>query len=183
MRVIAGSAKKRVLTVPRGWTGRPTADRVKEALFSILGDRVMDSSFLDIFAGIGNVGIEALSRGAVKCVFIEQEPKAVQAIKKNLALTGFQDRCRIVKNKALEGINKLSARKEQFSIIFLDPPYGFGHEVMIIEKLAEEALLLPGGVVISESSKREEIPIVIGGFVMTRQERYGDTMLSFFKQS
>jgi 16S rRNA (guanine(966)-N(2))-methyltransferase RsmD len=182
LRVIAGSAKKRLLTVPRGWTGRPTADRVKEALFNILGDFVMDSVFLDIFAGTGNVGIEALSRGAARCVFIEQEPIAVQAINKNIALTGFLDRCQILKSKALDGINRLSAVREQFNIIFLDPPYGCGHEVIVINKVAEGALLSTGGVLISESGKREEIPSKIGDLAMFRQERYGDTMLSFFKQ-
>ncbi len=182
MRIIAGSAKKRILTVPRGWTGRPTADRVKEALFSMLGDQIVDCNFLDIFAGTGNVGIEALSRGAARCVFVEQESKAVQAIKKNIILTGFHERCQIVKNSALDGINTLLVGKEQFNIIFLDPPYGCGHEVIIIDKLAGQGLLSPGGVIVAESSKREEIPSMIGEFRMFRQERYGDTMLSFFKQ-
>lgn len=181
MRIIAGSAKKRVLSVPRGWTGRPTADRVKESLFNILGQAVVNSRFLDIFAGTGNVGIEALSRGASRCVFIEQDARAVSGINKNLEITGFKDQSLIVKNSALGGIIALAAGKEKFNIIFLDPPYGYGHEVAVVGKLSGCDLLEPDGLVIAESGKREELPGQIGNLCMFRQEKYGDTMLSFFR--
>lgn len=180
MRIIAGSAKKRVLSVPRGWTGRPTADRVKESLFNILGERVVESRFLDIFAGTGNVGIEALSRGARRAVFVEQDRRAAEAIKKNLDLTGFTGHAMILKQDAITAVNSLAATRELFDLIFLDPPYCCGYEANVISGLSRLELLAPGGLIVAESSKREELPSTIGKLIMFRREKYGDTILSFF---
>lgn len=180
MRIIAGSAKKRVLTVPRGWTGRPTADRVKESLFNILGELVLESRFLDLFAGTGNVGIEALSRGARKAVFVEQDRRAVQAVNKNLDLTGFSQCATVLSQDVITAIKWLAAKKETFDLIFLDPPYGYGHEVTVVSQLGSSKLLTSEGLVVAESSKREVLPGTIGNLKLFRQEKYGDTMLSFF---
>lgn len=180
MRIIAGSAKKRVLTVPRGWTGRPTADRVKESLFNILGELVVESRFLDLFAGTGNVGIEALSRGARRAVFVEKDRRAVEAIKKNLELTGFVGLAMVLKQDVTAAVKSLAAKRELFDIIFLDPPYCCGYEINIINELSRLELLAPGGLVVAESSKRDELPDDIGNFIMLRQEKYGDTILSLF---
>ncbi len=185
MRVIAGSAKKRLLKVPPGWKGRPTADRVKEAIFNILGNLVIDSNFLDLFAGTGNVGIEALSRGARRAVFVEKDPRAAGTIVQNLRLSGLDSGSRVIAKDVFRALDELAKeekiRGQSFNIVFLDPPYGRGFEVPVIGKVLDLALLTPGGLIIAESSKRENLPDQISGLPLVRQERYGDTLISFYK--
>lgn len=181
MRVIAGVAKKRHLKVPSGWTGRPTADRVKESLFNILGGKVLDCAFLDLFAGTGNIGIEALSRGAKLAVFVEKDRRAAAAVGYNLKMTGFESRSKIVVRDVYQALAGLQGEGGGFDIIFLDPPYGQGFEVPVIKKVLELKLLASGGLVISESGKRETLPAHIGEVSLFRQERYGDTVISFYQ--
>lgn len=181
MRVIAGIAKKRLLKVPSGWTGRPTADRVKESLFNILGSRVLGCVFLDLFAGTGNIGIEALSRGAKKAVFVEKDRRAAGAIGHNLKMTGFESRSKVVVRDVCQGLAGIVAEGDRFDIVFLDPPYGQGLEVPVMEKVQELKLLTSGGLIISESSKRDALPPEIGGISLFRQEKYGDTVISFYQ--
>ncbi|MFZ5646508.1 MAG: 16S rRNA (guanine(966)-N(2))-methyltransferase RsmD [Bacillota bacterium] len=181
MRVIAGIAKKRLLKVPSGWTGRPTADRVKESLFNILGSRVLDCVFLDLFAGTGNIGIEALSRGAKKAVFVEKDRRAAGSIGHNLKLTGFASRSKIIVRDVYPALAGLAGTGEPFDIVFLDPPYGLGFEVPVIKKVTELELLALNGLIVSESSKKEKLPPEIGGVTLLRQERYGDTVISFYQ--
>ncbi|MCL6478045.1 MAG: 16S rRNA (guanine(966)-N(2))-methyltransferase RsmD [Peptococcaceae bacterium] len=186
MRIIAGSAKKRLLKVPPGWKGRPTSDRVKESLFNILGSRIIDSIFLDLFAGTGNVGIEALSRGALKTVFVEKDPRAARTIVQNLQMTGLYGNSRVIARDVYAALTELGSREEieeKFDIIFLDPPYGMGFEVPVIGRVLELGLLSPGGLIIAESSKRVELPSGIMGFPLVRKERYGDTVISFYRQT
>lgn len=181
MRIIAGSAKKRLLKVPSGWTGRPTADRVKESLFNILGDSIIDCRFLDLFAGTGNIGIEALSRGAANAVFVEQDRRASGAVLQNLKLTGFADKAIVLMKDVYRALAELENRGEKFDVVFLDPPYGKGYEVPVIGSLSEARLVSANGLIIAESSKREAMPSDVQGFLLFRQERYGDTILSFYK--
>lgn len=181
MRVIAGIAKKRLLKVPSGWTGRPTADKVKESLFNILGGRVLDCAFLDLFAGTGNIGIEALSRGAKLAVFVEKDRRAAAAVGYNLKMTGFESRSKIIIRDVYHALAGLQADGGGFDIVFLDPPYGQGFEVPVIMKVLELGLLSSGGIVISESGKREKLPANIGVGSLLRQERYGDTVISFYQ--
>lgn len=181
LRIIAGSAKKRVLKVPSGWTGRPTADRNKESLFNILGSSVIDCRFLDLFAGTGNVGIEALSRGAEKAYFVEKDPRAIQTIIHNLKITGMENCSRILMNDIYKALNELSEKGVVFDIIFLDPPYDCGFEFPVIKNVLDLKILSPGGRIIAESSKRTSLPSDIAGCVLLRQEKYGDTMFSFYQ--
>lgn len=181
MRVIAGAAKKRLLKVPSGWTGRPTADRVKESLFNILGSSIVDCLFLDLFAGTGNIGIEALSRGAVLAVFVEKDRRAAGAINHNLKMTGFEGLSRVIVRDIYSSLDRLKGENWAFNIVFLDPPYGHGFEVPVIRKVLDSNLLAPGGIIISESSKRESLPHQIGVVSLVRQERYGDTVISFYQ--
>ncbi|MFZ5643329.1 MAG: 16S rRNA (guanine(966)-N(2))-methyltransferase RsmD [Bacillota bacterium] len=181
MRIIAGSAKKRVLKVPAGWTGRPTADRVKESLFNILGNSVIGCNFLDLFAGTGNVGIEALSRGALKAVFVEKDRLAATAIRQNIKLTGFENNSKVIIKDVYTSLAELKEMRETFNLVFLDPPYGKGFEIPVINTLVNLDLLASDGILVAESSKRETMPPEITNIKLIRQERYGDTMLSFYK--
>lgn len=183
MRVIAGKAKKRILHVPAGWTGRPTADRVKEALFNILGPAVVDGDFLDLFAGTGNVGIEALSRGVRRACFVEKDRRAVQAIRRNLELTGFSRQAEILVGDVFKVLHNLSERKINFDFIFADPPYDKGYETGVMELITAGRLLGPDGMVIVEVSKRQSMPEEKSGLVLWRREKYGDTVLCFYRHA
>ncbi|HAU31677.1 MAG: Methyltransferase [Desulfotomaculum sp. 46_296] len=182
VRVISGIYRGRLLKVPRGWKGRPTGDRVKEALFDILGGRVQESRFLDLYAGTGNVGIEAISRGARQVCFVDQNSKAVQAIYENLRfLPGdLSAQIYVIKLNVLKALKLMANRKELYNIIFLDPPYEQRLEKPTIEMISSCGLLLPDGVIIVESSKREVLPARVDDLTLTRQQRYGDTLLTFY---
>jgi len=181
LRVIAGVAKKRLLKVPSGWTGRPTADRVKESLFNILAGSIIECNFLDLFAGTGNVGIEALSRGALKAVFVEKDHRAAGSIMQNVKITGFEDRSRIIIRDVYRALTQLGEEGDSFDIVFLDPPYSMGFEIPVISSLLERKILTPGGLVIAESSKRDTLPSRIVEVSIIKQQRYGDTMITFYQ--
>ena len=182
VRVIAGTCKGRRLKTPPDWPGRPTADRVKEALFNILAPVLAGSIFLDLFAGTGNVGIEALSRGAGKVFFVEKDRRAVKIIFENLTALSLMAGARVLPQDVFAALKRLAGNGERFDLIFLDPPYERRLELPTIEKIAGYGLLVPGGVVIAESSKREVLPPRVNSLVLERQEKYGDTMLSFFRE-
>ncbi len=181
MRVISGTAKKRRLKTPKGYNVRPTADRVKEALFNILGERVPGCKFLDLFAGAGNIGIEALSRGAVDVVFVENDIKNIRIIKENLKITGLEEQAELICKDVLNAIVILGMRKKQFDIIFLDPPYLKNYETGVLLAIASHGLLSPGGMVIVESNIKSRPPGGAKNLKTIRQEKYGDTMLSFYQ--
>jgi len=180
MRVIGGSAKRRRLLAPPGKGIRSTTDKVKEALFNILAARVPGAHFLDLFAGTGGVGIEALSRGAARVVFVERNPRALALIRENLRRTGFADRAAVFAQDALAALNLLGRRGERFDVIFLDPPYRKGYEAKALTLIGSKGLLAPEGVAISESDCRDEAPAV-ENLTLFRRERYGDTVLNFYR--
>src|SRR5438067_1484477 len=123
MRIISGEARGRVLKTRSGQGTRPTDARAREMLFNILGDRVPDARFLDLYAGTGAVGLEALSRGAARCVFIEQNAVAVRAIRENVRVLGWQDRAQIWHATVKSALPRLVEAGEQFDIVFADPPF------------------------------------------------------------
>lgn len=181
MRVIAGTAKRRRLLGPPGRSIRPTADRVREALFNILAVRVPGARFLDLFAGTGSVGIEALSRGAARVVFVERNERAANLIRKNLRRTGLADaRAVVYPQDALAALNILARKGERFDLIYIDPPYRKGYELKALVQIAGKGLLAPGGLAIAESDWRDGLPEEIGALNLWRRERYGDTLLSFY---
>jgi 16S rRNA (guanine966-N2)-methyltransferase len=167
VRVIAGEHKGRRLQSPPG--ARPTADRVKEALFSILGDRVQDARVLDLFAGSGALGIEALSRGAASAVFVDDDPVAIRTIARNL------DGAQTVRRTAAAFLGSARADGRQYDLVFLDPPYRlaerYGRELS--EPLA--VVLAPDGLAVSESDRRT--PLDLPGLALTDERRYGDTII------
>lgn len=179
LRIIAGKAKGRRLKVPRGWEGRPTSDRVKEALFNILGPLVLNASFLDLFAGTGNVGIEALSRGASRAVFVENNRQAVKAIQENLQKAGFYGQAEVLAVDVLAAVKQL--KEQNFEIIFLDPPYSQGLEVLVLQALVNCGLVKKGNLVVVESNKRQELPSQVGYLKLSRRHKIGDTVLAFYR--
>lgn len=152
MRVIAGSARRTQLKTLDGMDTRPTTDRIKETLFNMIGSYMYDCIFLDLFAGSGGIGIEALSRGAMEAVFVEKNPKAMSCIKDNLMRTKLTPKAMTMLSDAMTALYKLEGEK-QFDYIFMDPPYNQEMERKILEYLAGSSLLADGGIIIIEASK------------------------------
>ena len=178
MRVIAGEAKgRRLLSVP-GHTTRPIADRVKESLFNILGDRVVDALFLDLFAGTGGVGIEALSRGARGAVFVEASWKAVEVIRRNLEATALADRAKVVRQDVFKFIRKQA--DIQFDIIYIAPPQHKGLWARALRALDERALLAEDGLAIAQIHPKEYEVLNLRTLRLVDQRRYGSTLLCFY---
>lgn len=151
MRVIAGSAKRLKLKTLDGQDTRPTTDRIKETLFNMISHGLSDSTFLDLFAGSGGIGIEALSRGAKKAVFVEKNPRAMAYIKENLVFTKLNDRAETMQMDVISALARL-AGQEKFDYIFMDPPYEKGYEKSVLEYLAGAELLSEDGIIIVEAS-------------------------------
>lgn len=179
MRVIAGKAKGRRLRVPKRKGVRPTSDYLREALFDILGPSVYGIRFLDLYAGSGAVGIEALSRGSAEVVFLEQDPACLQVLRANLEATGLGPG-QVVTGDVLRVLPRLARRRGEFDIIFVDPPYGTGLARRTLEVLASGDLLGPQGIVIIEHFAKEHLPQRIGSLRRTRERAHGQTVLSFY---
>ncbi|GFO69309.1 methyltransferase [Geomonas limicola] len=182
MRVIAGSARGRRLTAPKNMRVRPTADRVKEALFSILVSRLGEFDemrVLDLFAGTGNLGIEALSRGAGYAVFVDAHRDSVQLIQKNLELTRLNAQAKVLHQDAPAALSWLARSEAPFHLIILDPPYHEGLAVRVLELLGESPLVDAGTTVVAEFAVQEEIPRSFGKLQESERRIYGDTALSF----
>ena len=182
MRIISGTARGRHLLTPRNYRVRPTADRVKEALFNILMGLVdfPGCRVLDLFAGTGNLGIESLSRGAGVAVFVDSHQESVALIRKNLSLFDIETLGRIVVRDAVTALEVLEKEGEQFDLVFLDPPYGHGLAEKVLNKLADSSLLHAGSVVVAEVSSREDMPDAFGRLLQFDRRVYGDTALVFF---
>jgi len=180
MRVIAGLAKGTKLLAPKGRVVRPTTDRVKENIFNILGS-VKEKVVLDLFAGAGSLGIEALSRGASKAVFVDNYLPAVSCIRKNLANTKLAEKAQVLRVKVEVGLSLLKQQQQLFHLIFLDPPFTIG--LKELQKVLEsaESCLAPGGTVVVEHS-----PLIkefsLRNLTVVDQRVYGDEAVSFFKR-
>jgi 16S rRNA (guanine966-N2)-methyltransferase len=179
MRVIGGEARGRRLYIPRSSIVRPTSDRIKEACFNII--RFVDGkTFVDLFAGTGNMGIEALSRGAMKTIFVENSPILANAILRNIAACGFTGKSEVLRSHFVEAIQSLAKRFYTFDILFADPPYEQGFACRVMEHPGFGALMAKGGLFILQHSVREAINVAESGpFVLNDQRQYGDTILSF----
>ncbi len=177
MRVITGSARGRsLITLDGGDVVRPTTDRVKEAMFSIIQFDIEGRRVLDLFAGSGQLGIEALSRGAAKCTFIDADSKAVDVIGKNLEHTGLSDMAVVKKGDSLGFLRSTS---EVFDIVLLDPPYGSG---LLQKALASlDGKLAEGGVIVCEMPLGEELPEAAGGLELFKRYRYGKVELAVYR--
>lgn len=189
MRVIAGSAKGRPLKTVKGRDIRPTADRVKESLFNVLGARVAGATFLDLFAGSGNVGLEALSRGARLCVFVELMTPHLKVVEENLRTTGLLERAELLRRDARSAAADLGNRERCFDLIFVDPPYGQNLIPPILAEVAAHQLLAADGWVIAEHFKKDPLPDVVpgpavaGGLTRFRELVFGETILSLYRSA
>jgi 16S rRNA (guanine966-N2)-methyltransferase len=179
MRIIAGEFKGRRLAAVKGRI-RPTSDKVREAIFSILGPKVLDARVLDLFAGTGALTLEALSRGAVDAVLVEEHPAALRVLRGNLDTLGLHERARVLALPVSAAIRKLAAQERQFSLIFLDPPYGQGLALKTLEALQDSGLLQPATRIVAEHSHREALPEQVGRLTLHQSRRYGDTQVAFY---
>jgi 16S rRNA (guanine966-N2)-methyltransferase len=176
MRITGGIGRGRKLKVPSGEQVRPTSDKVKQALFNILGERVEGAVFLDLFAGAGGIGIEALSRGAERAVFVDGFRESLEAVKHNIGQTGFGERAEAVLSKVEPFLMK---RSGPYDIVFLDPPYAL-ELLPLLQLIAASGLLRPDAVVIAEHFKKRQSPERVGELERYREAVYGDTALAFY---
>jgi 16S rRNA (guanine966-N2)-methyltransferase len=186
MRIIAGEFKGRRLMV-KGSKVRPTSDRVKGALFSILRGDINDANFLDLCSGTGNIGIEALSRGAKLVTFVDRDYHCIRVIASNLEQCGIHrnhSQVQLINLAAQKGLTYLGKRHAQFDLIYIDPPYDANIHNTCLELVAENRLLSQSGRLVVEHRRGKEInfpTMLTKGLTLNRQEGYGDTILSFYK--
>ncbi|HEY1371940.1 MAG TPA: 16S rRNA (guanine(966)-N(2))-methyltransferase RsmD [Candidatus Binatia bacterium] len=181
MRVIAGQARGRRLRTPKGRELRPTADRVKEALFNILPHDLSGRRVLDLFAGTGNLGLEALSRGAAGAVFVDIARTATAVIEENVQTLGYGASARVLTAPVFKAVRSLARCGERFDVILLDPPYEHGLAGEALKEIAKEGVLAEAGVVVAEHSVRDRLEEQYGALVLSDRRRYGDTALSFYR--
>lgn len=180
MRVIAGEFRGRRLDRIEGMDIRPTSDKVKESLFNILGNAVIDSIFLDLFGGTGGIGIEALSRGAKHVVFVDTDIKSIKVLKGNLEHLNIKDNVEVYNTEYSAAISKLYNCKKEFDIIFIDPPYSVGLAQNALKEIDEYPILSPSGLIIVEHDTKDDMPSSLGKLYMYRSKQYGNTTLSFY---
>ncbi|HZK57827.1 MAG TPA: 16S rRNA (guanine(966)-N(2))-methyltransferase RsmD [Clostridia bacterium] len=181
MRVISGKARGHTLKSSGGLDIRPTTDRVKESIFNIIQTRLCGSVIIDLFAGSGGLGIEALSRNADKAYFIDSNKNSIQTIRENLKKTNLINNSKVVRADALNGIIGLSQHKVKADIIFLDPPYSKGFIEPTLEAILSYDILQSDGIVIVEHNTKDEAPDNIHKLKKYRTNRYGDIAVSFYR--
>ena len=184
MRVIAGDARGRRLSAPRGLATRPTLARVRESMFSRLSVRLDFDTLrvLDLFAGTGSLGIEALSRGAAHVTFVESARAAITALRRNLSALGFAGRARVLKTDVLRGLEALAAQHECFGLVLLDPPYRKGWGEVVLTRLMELDLLSTGAWVATEVSRLEVAPASLTGLERVSLATLGDHQIALFQR-
>jgi len=182
MRVTAGVERGRKIRAPRGSTTRPTGAKVREAIFNILGP-LAPYPVLDLYAGTGALGIEALSRGASHATFVERDSRALAALHRNLREFGFLDRARVIVTSVVAALQRLSTEKrKKFGCVFLDPPYAAGDVEPVLGLLSGGEVLDHGAVVVVEHDRRHLPPEHVGALQMVDRRFYGDTGLSFYRR-
>ncbi len=177
MRVTGGTGRGQRLKVPAGSRVRPTSDKVKQALFNILGERVAGAAFLDLFAGAGGIGIEALSRGASRAVFVDSSRESIAVIKQNIEKTDFSDQATVVLSSTETFLKRPLG---SYDIVFLDPPYAEDLNPLL-ELIAASRVVKPDGLLIAEHFRKQPSPERAGSLSLQREARYGDTVLAFYK--
>ncbi len=183
MRIIAGEARRLPLRTLPGRDTRPTTDRIKETLFNILNPELPGAYFLDLFAGSGQIGLEAISRGGAYCVFVEQSKKACEVIADNMAFTKLGDRCRLMQTDVLGALRQLEG-KYRFDLIFMDPPYGQSLEAAVLQALAASTLLKEDAVIIIEADEHTDFSYVNAyGYEITREKIYKTNKHVFLTRS
>lgn len=179
MRVITGTAKGKRLKTPEGLRTRPTADRVKEAVFSAVQFEVQNGRFLDLFAGSGQMGIEALSRGAAFAVFVDSGKEACRLVRENLNLTGFEKSSQVIQSDYMTYLERC---RERFDMIFLDPPYAEVFLENSLKKISEIDILTDCGIIICERPADKQIGAEIPGLRHCKDYRYGKSCITIFRK-
>ena len=179
MRIISGTSRGRKLVAPRDHSLRPTSDRVKESIFNILQNELEGKVVLDLFAGTGNLGIEALSRGAQKTIFVEKGRQALRLIERNLNQFGLKERSEILPKDVNRAIGVLKQKGESFDLILMDPPYEKGLIQKTLTKLNSDPIFHKDSIVVIEHNRREPLPRILNGWNLIRQRQIGDTIISF----
>ena len=177
MRVITGTARGRRLESPEGMEVRPTSEKVKEAVFSMIQFELPGARFLDLFAGSGQMGIEALSREASGAVFVDAASASIAVVRENLARTGLSDRAQVV---MLDAKTYLSAAADSFDLAFVDPPYAESDLTGLLGLLLPH--MRPQGAVLVETDGRTAVPESVGGWTIGRQKRYGRTLITCYRK-
>ena len=179
MRVITGSARGVQLKTPDGMNTRPTTDRVKEAMFSIIHFEIPGADVLDLFGGTGQLGIEALSRGAKSAVFVDAGEPACRLIRENLKRTKLEQKAKIVRSDYLAYLNQ---SKQKFDIILLDPPYAEVFLESAIKKITEIDILRAGGIIVAERPLGKELPWEFAGYERSKDYKYGSILLTIYRK-
>lgn len=179
MRVITGKARGVNLKTPEGMRTRPTTDRVKEALFSAIQFDIPAASVLDLFGGTGQLGIEALSRGAKRAVFVDESEKACQLIRENLRRVKMERDASVVRSDYLA---YLSRCREKFNIIFLDPPYAEVFLENALKMITEIDILQSGGIIVTERPLGKELPYEFEGYTRSKDYKYGKTLITLYRR-
>jgi 16S rRNA (guanine966-N2)-methyltransferase len=187
MRVIAGTYRSRILKSLKGLALRPTSDRLRETLFNVLGPGVAGARFLDLFAGTGAIGIEALSRGASEAIFVENHPPAAALIRRNLDSLGVESGVNVLAVDALRGLATLATRNKaavsRFDYVFLDPPYAAAEDyTRVLKFLGSTDLIVSGGIVVGEHRRKFDLPGNFGSLRRFRVLKQGDAALSFYRR-
>lgn len=180
MRIISGSARGMKLKSPRGKKIRPTSQKVKAAFFNIVQDSIQEAYFLDLFSGSGGIGLEALSRGAEKCIFVDKDPDSIQLIRENIKLAEMQKKASVYQGDVGRLLLRFSKKEECFNIIYIDPPYKYNKVPEILFLLREGRLLVEGGIIGVERPNHDESKWGYFPFLLQQKKVYGDTVLYLF---
>jgi 16S rRNA (guanine966-N2)-methyltransferase len=183
MRVTGGRARGIPIKAPKGMLTRPTSDKVREALFETLGAHVLDAQVLDLFAGSGALGIEALSRGAGFAVFVDNSTCAARIIKDNLAKTRFSEKGEVLRADFRLALEKLEKAGKTFGLMFVDPPYEGDWLVEVVAHIEKHRITHSGTIIVAEHFKKTESPAAISGIPLVRTRAYGQTALSYYSTS
>jgi 16S rRNA (guanine(966)-N(2))-methyltransferase RsmD len=181
VRIIAGTLKGRRLVTPRGPVTRPTADQVRIALLDTLAPYLPGARVLDLFAGAGGVGLEALSRGAAHATFVERDARAVAALRQNVTALGVSDVARVVRAEVGRALSALARAGARFDVVFLDPPYDGGALAPALATLGAGDVTSPAAVVIAQHPTKRPPPATVGRLRAFRTRRFGETTLTFFR--
>lgn len=179
MRVITGKARGVQLKTPEGMLTRPTSDRVKEALFSIVNFDLPGANVLDLFAGTGQLGIEALSRGAKHAVFVDAREDACKIVRENLRRTKLEGEAKVVRSDYLDYLRRC---KEKYDIILLDPPYAEVFLENALKCITEIDILQSGGIIVTERPVEKELSLVFEGYTRSKDYKYGNTLLTLYRK-
>lgn len=182
MRIITGIAKGRIIKAPDGLNTRPTSDRVKESLFNIISKKIYGARVLDLFSGTGNLGLEAISRGAELCTFVESNNSTYKILAFNIESLGFIANTELYKRDAFDVLETLGESNKKYNIIFLDPPYSMGLVEKSIKKISELMVLEENGIIVSECDEKDIIPENIYDIKIYRTEKYGRTKIYFWNR-